>query len=80
MVRRVFMVTAIAASAAIACGLVIARHVSVETPIAMRVAQSSCPDQCRASYGQCMKSSANRPACQGQLDACMKSCVATKTR
>ena len=78
MVRRNMVLIGLAACAVLAASWTIGNsEPKVEQEI-MRMAQASCPDQCRASYGQCMKSSANRPACQAQLDACLKSCSAAK--
>ena len=45
------------------------------------VAQSpgaACSDSCKAAYGACYKSTANRAACEGQLQRCLQGCLATK--
>jgi hypothetical protein len=38
----------------------------------------SCSDQCRAAFGACYKATANRAACELQLQRCMDGCHASK--
>jgi hypothetical protein len=42
-------------------------------------AQSTgCSDQCRAAFGACYKATANRAACETQLQRCLDGCHAAK--
>ncbi len=36
---------------------------------------SGCADNCRAAFGACYKSTANRAACELQLQHCMEGCL-----
>ncbi len=36
---------------------------------------SGCADSCRAAYGSCYKSTANRGACEAQLQRCLQGCI-----
>lgn len=42
------------------------------------VAQSGCSEQCKAAYGSCYKATANRAACEAQLQRCLQGCIAGK--
>ena len=80
--QRNLVVMALLASGVLAIGWTIGksdpqRRLEKEQEM-MRIQQVSCPEQCRGSYGQCMKASANRPVCQNHLDSCLKSCVAAR--
>jgi hypothetical protein len=35
---------------------------------------AGCADGCRAAYGSCYKSTANRGACEAQLQRCLQGC------
>ena len=39
---------------------------------------SSCSDGCKAAFGACYKSTANRAACEMQLQRCLESCLMSK--
>jgi hypothetical protein len=39
---------------------------------------SGCSDSCKAAYGACYKSTANRSACEAQLQRCLQGCLAAK--
>jgi hypothetical protein len=41
-------------------------------------AQDSCAASCRAAYGSCYKSTANRAACEGLLQRCLQNCISPK--
>ena len=36
---------------------------------------SGCADSCKAAYGSCYKSTANRSACEAQLQRCLQGCL-----
>ena len=36
---------------------------------------AGCGDSCRAAYGSCYKSTANRAACEAQLQRCLQGCM-----
>ncbi len=42
------------------------------------VAQAGCSEQCKAAYGSCYKATANRAACEAQLQRCLQGCIAGK--
>lgn len=42
------------------------------------IAQSGCSEQCKAAYGSCYKATANRAACEAQLQRCLQGCIAGK--
>jgi hypothetical protein len=39
---------------------------------------AGCADGCRANYGNCYRSTANRAACESQLQRCLQSCISAK--
>ncbi len=39
---------------------------------------TGCSDQCRAAFGACYKATANRAACEMQLQRCLDGCHAAK--
>lgn len=41
-------------------------------------AQGGCTEQCKAAYGSCYKATANRAACEAQLQRCLQGCIAGK--
>lgn len=42
------------------------------------IAQGGCSEQCKAAYGSCYKATANRAACEAQLQRCLQGCIAGK--
>ena len=38
-------------------------------------AEGSCSSACRASYGNCYKTSQDRAKCQAQLQRCLEGCI-----
>ncbi len=36
---------------------------------------SGCSDHCKAAFGACYKSTANRAACEAQLQQCLEGCL-----
>jgi hypothetical protein len=47
-------------------------------PICTAQAQGGCAAECRAAYGSCYKSTANRAACENQMQRCLQGCIASK--
>ena len=39
---------------------------------------SGCSDACKAAFGACYKSTANRAACEMQLQRCLEGCLMSK--
>jgi hypothetical protein len=39
---------------------------------------NACSAQCRASYGNCYKSTQDRAKCQSQLQRCLEACIRSK--
>ena len=37
-----------------------------------------CSDNCRAAFGACYKSTANRAVCEMQLQRCLEGCIMSK--
>lgn len=66
-----------AAKAAIA--LVLAVLLSASGPSCGVWAQGSgCPEACKAAFAACYKSTANRAACEMQLQHCLENCLLSK--
>ncbi len=40
---------------------------------------TGCSDNCRTAFGACYKATANRAACEQQLQRCLDGCHASKT-
>jgi hypothetical protein len=52
---------------------------SASGPTCGSVAQGTgCSDNCRAAFGACYKATANRAACELQLQRCLDNCHAAK--
>ncbi|HRK19955.1 MAG TPA: hypothetical protein PK970_13435 [Hyphomicrobiaceae bacterium] len=68
--RRMMMVAVVAASAVLAVAAV---------PVCPVAAQgASCSDACKAAFGACYKSTANRAACESQLQRCLQGCISAR--
>ena len=39
---------------------------------------AGCGEACKAAYGSCYKSTANRAACEAQLQRCLEGCAGSK--
>jgi hypothetical protein len=57
---------------------VVASLAAAATPICSAQAQGGCAAECRAAYGSCYKSTANRAACESQMQRCLQGCIASK--
>lgn len=44
------------------------------------IAQDSCTSSCRAQWNQCRIATKGSPACDAQLQACMRGCLAGRRR
>ena len=44
----------------------------------VRAQGAGCSDQCRAVFGACYKATANRAACEQQMQRCLERCIQTK--
>ena len=56
--------------------LLLAAVLSASGPSCGVMAQGSgCADSCRAAFGACYKSTANRAACEMQLQHCLEGCL-----
>ena len=59
--------------------LVLAALLSASGPTCGVFAQGSgCSDSCKAAFGACYKSTANRSACEMQLQYCLDNCLMSK--
>lgn len=56
----------------------LAAFISQATSPTCANAQSGCSEQCKAAYGSCYKATANRAACEAQLQRCLQGCIAGK--
>lgn len=68
--RRFVMAASIAAAS-----LLMAASVPV-CPVAAQGA--SCSEQCKAAFGACYKATANRSACEAQLQRCLQGCISSR--
>jgi hypothetical protein len=39
---------------------------------------AGCSEGCKAAFGACYKSTANRAACEAQLQRCLENCLASR--
>ena len=39
---------------------------------------AGCSDACKAAFGACYKSTANRAACEQQMQRCLEGCIVSK--
>lgn len=62
-------------SVAIVAVALLAALLSQATMPTCAVAQSGCSEQCKAAYGSCYKATANRAACEAQLQRCLQGCI-----
>lgn len=63
--------------AIIAIALVATAFMSAGVPTCAN-AQGGCSEQCKAAFGSCYKATANRAACEAQLQRCLQGCIAGK--
>lgn len=68
--RKIVMLAAIAVST-----LAMASSVPL-CPVAAQGA--SCSEGCKAAFGACYKSTANRAACEAQLQRCLQGCISAR--
>ena len=40
---------------------------------------AGCAENCKAAYGSCYKATANRAACEAQLQRCLQNCLGGKS-
>ena len=59
--------------------LILALLVSASGPGCGVLAQGmGCSEACKAAFGSCYKSTANRAACEAQLQRCLEGCIHSK--
>ena len=59
--------------------LLLAAVLSASGPTCGVLAQGSgCSDACKAAFGACYKSTANRAACEMQLQHCLDNCLMSR--
>lgn len=56
---------------------VLAAGASVPT-CAVNAQGAGCSESCKAAFGACYKSTANRAACEAQLQRCLENCLASR--
>jgi hypothetical protein len=72
-VRTGLRTTLLVAAAAVA-----ASFVGGAVPDCASAQGAGCAEGCRASYGDCYRATANRQACEAQLQRCLQGCIASK--
>ena len=61
------------------CAIVLGVVLSASGPSCEVLAQGAgCSDQCRVAFGACYKATANRAACEQQMQRCLERCIQTK--
>ena len=59
--------------------VVLALAVSASAPGCGVLAQGAgCTEACKAAFGSCYKSTANRAACETQMQRCLEGCIQSK--
>ena len=59
--------------------LVLALLLSASGPWGRPQAQGTgCTEQCKAAFGACYKSTANRAVCEQQMQRCLERCIQSK--
>lgn len=64
--------------AIIAVALAAALLTGAGVPTCANAQGNGCTEQCKAAYGSCYKATANRAACEAQLQRCLQGCIAKK--